>query len=143
MLPAAMHGLEPSANLHDRSPMSLSRLTRQLRQPLVALALCALMAQQMVGFVLTASPAMAYESGFSLCLSGPLPSSDDPLDVVGGAGFCPCTMQHVAGVLPTQSSVEPVALTLAKSLTPAAITRPDRRLTTGPPPARAPPLHLA
>lgn len=137
-----MHDLEPGANLHNRSPMSLSYLTRQLRQPLVALALCALMAQQMVGFVLTASPAMAYESGFSLCLSGPLDSDTDPLDMVGGAGFCPCTMQHVAGVLPTQCVPEAVASSPLRVVLPIALTRADMGLTTGPPPARAPPIHL-
>lgn len=126
--------------------MSLSHLTCQLRQPIVALALCALLAQQMVGFVLTASPVMAYEAGFSLCLSGPPPSNDDPVDaVVSGAGFCPCTMQHVAGVVPTQGAVEPITLAPADAFLPLALTRADMGLTTGPPPARAPPvlLHIA
>lgn len=140
--PAALLGLEPRADLHDRSSMSLSHLSHQLRQPFVALALCALLAQQMVGFVLTASPAMAYESGFSLCLSGPLSSGDDPLDIVGGAGFCPCTMQHVAGVLPAQSAVEPAVPPRAELFIPVAQTRADMGLTTGPPPARAPPANL-
>lgn len=122
--------------------MSLSRLTLQLRHPFVALALCALLAQQMVGFVLTASPVMAYEAGFSLCLNGPLESDTDPLDMVGGAGFCPCTMQHVAGVLPTQCILEPVASTPLRVVLPIALTRADMGPTTGPPPARAPPVHL-
>lgn len=122
--------------------MSLSRLTLQLRQPLVALALCALLAQQMVGFVLTAAPAMAYESGFSLCLSSPLSSSDDPMDMVAGAGFCPCTMQHVVGLIPVADGVAPVPWAMLDAFVPVALTRADMGLTTGPPPARAPPLHL-
>lgn len=126
--------------------MSLIRLICQLRQPLVALALCTLLAQQMVGFVLTASPVMAYEAGFSLCLNGSPPSNDDPASaVVSGAGFCPCTMQHVAGVLPVQGTVKPIALTLTDTLLPAAQTRSDMGLSVSPPSARAPPvpLHIA
>lgn len=122
--------------------MNLLRALHHLKAPLVALAFCALMAQQMVGFVLTASPVMAYESGFSLCLNGPLDSDTDPLDMVGGAGFCPCTMQHVAGVLPTQCILEPVASTPLRVVLPLALTRADMGPTTGPPPARAPPAHL-
>lgn len=122
--------------------MSLLRALHHLKAPFVALAFCALLAQQMVGFVLTASPVLAYESGFSLCLSGPPPSSDDPLDLFGGAGFCPCTMQHVAGILPAQSNLDPCAPTPLAMVLPLAQTRADLGLASGPPPARAPPFHL-
>lgn len=122
--------------------MSISHLTHQLRQPVVALALCALLAQQMVGFVLTASPVMAYEAGFSLCLSGSPPSSDDPLDMVSGAGFCPCTVQHGVGILPAQNTVEPRIRLVTQILLPLAPIRADTGLATGPPPARGPPLAL-
>lgn len=142
ILRASILDLEPAGNLHDRSFMSLLRLLHHLKAPLVALAFCALLAQQMVGFVLTTSPVMAYEAGFSLCLSGPPPSADDPLDMVGGAGFCPCTIQHVAAVLPTQGAVEPLAASRADFIMPQALTRADGHLSTGPPPARAPPFFL-
>ena len=83
------------------------RTLGRLRHPLAALGLCALLAQQVVGAVLTASPAMALESGFSLCLSGPPNAEDDPRDVVIGAGFCLCTLHLAAGLLPPDLTPEP------------------------------------
>jgi hypothetical protein len=115
----------------------------QLRAPLATLALCALLGQQMVGFVFTASPALAIESGFSLCLSGPPQADDDPKDLVIGAGFCPCTLTPGAALEPPSASSldRPVEATLS-----TPFVQPDVLLTdnppTGPPPARAPPATL-
>ncbi|MBO6676883.1 MAG: hypothetical protein JJ908_16370 [Rhizobiales bacterium] len=114
-----------------------------LRAPLATLALCALLGQQMVGFVFTASPALAIESGFSLCLSGPPEADDDPKDMVSGASFCPCTLTVGLALLPPSSP-----LVVAPLLSSAALTFiPHARLLidngpTGPPPARAPPATL-
>lgn len=114
-----------------------------LRGPLVALALCALLAQQVVGFVLTASPAFAIESGFSLCLSGPLDADDNPKDVVSGAGFCPCTLTSGLALLPPVAPLIAMPLVNADTL---HVATHDRVLAdsppTGPPPARAPPANL-
>ncbi|MEO0384958.1 MAG: hypothetical protein AAF234_15530 [Pseudomonadota bacterium] len=123
--------------------MRLFAALTMLRQPLAALALCALLGQQMVGFVLTASPAMAIESGFSLCLSGPPTPDDDPKDMISGAGFCPCTLTvGLAFLLPPAPLIE-------ASVTPLlglSFASQDSLLTdgppTGPPPARAPPATL-
>lgn len=123
--------------------MRLFAALTMLRQPLAALALCALLGQQMVGFVLTASPAMALESGFSLCLSGPPTADDDPKDMISGAGFCPCTLTVGLALLP------PSATLLAAPVKPwisLSFAHQDSLLTdsppTGPPPARAPPATL-
>ena len=122
--------------------MHALRILLTLRRPLATLALCALLVQQMVGFVLAASPALAIESGFSLCLSGPPPADDDPFDMVDGAGFCPCTLQLVTGVLPP-----PVTVSEAPILEPDRFALAGDSLhlaapSTGPPPARAPPATL-
>lgn len=122
--------------------MNALRALIDLRHPLAALAICALLAQQLVGVVLNASPAMALESGFSLCLSGPPSADEDPLSIVDGAGFCPCTITGLAGILPAASLIaEPVWQNRQNVLpTPAFIG--ISLLRTGPPPARAPPLTL-
>jgi hypothetical protein len=114
-----------------------------LRQPLAALALCALLAQQLVGFVLIASPAMALESGFSLCLSGPPGADDNPKDVIGGAGFCPCTLTTSLALLsPSGPQIAaPETLLLALSFAAHGSLLFDSP-PTGPPPARAPPAIL-
>ncbi|MFK7793678.1 MAG: hypothetical protein AB8B88_13530 [Devosiaceae bacterium] len=122
--------------------MNALRALLSLRQPIAALALCALLSQQLVGMVLTASPAMALEAGFSLCLSGPPPVDDDPLSVVDGAGFCPCTLHSMAGVLaPSPSPALPVFLAI-HAQEPLAQTKWIGNPSTGPPPSRAPPFHL-
>lgn len=111
-----------------------------LRAPLAALALCAILAQQLVGFVLTASPALAYESGFSLCLSGPPPADSDPRDAAQSAGFCPCTLQGMAGLVsPAVAVAAPLAFEHTAPLPPAFRHLSDIS-DTGPPPARAPPF---
>jgi len=123
--------------------MNVFAALTMLRQPLAALALCALLGQQMVGFVLTASPAMAIESGFSLCLSGAPTADDDPKDMISGAGFCPCTLTGGHALLPPSTPLveAPVMPALALSF-----AYSDRLLSdgppTGPPPARAPPATL-
>lgn len=123
--------------------MRLLQTLMQLRAPLAALALCALLGQQMVGFVLTASPALAIESGFSLCLSGPPTADDDPKDMISSAGFCPCTLSVGLAFLPPSAPLvaAPMAPTLVLGFAPQ-----DSLLTdgppTGPPPARAPPATL-
>lgn len=123
--------------------MSLLHAVHLLKAPLVAIAFCALLAQQMVGFVLTVSPAMAYELGFSLCLSGPPPSGEDPVDIaVHGAGFCPCTMQHAVGLLSVAETVERTHYLPFHTLLPSSKPGVSQVSITGPPPARAPPLRL-
>jgi len=116
-----------------------------LRAPLAALALCAILAQQVVGLVLTASPALAYESGFSLCLSTPPPVESDPRDAVQGAGFCPCTLQMMAALsVPAVLVAAPATFEHITLLPPASRHLSDIS-DTGPPPARGPPtiLHTA
>jgi hypothetical protein len=114
-----------------------------LRAPLATLALCALLGQQMVGFVFTASPALAIESGFSLCLSGPPQADDDPKDMVSGAGFCPCTLTVGLALLPPSSLLvdAPPISAVALTFTPQSNLITDSP-PTGPPPARAPPATL-
>jgi hypothetical protein len=115
----------------------------QLRAPLATLALCALLGQQMVGFVFTASPALAIESGFSLCLSGPPQADDDPKDMVSGASFCPCTLSVGLALLPPSSPMvdAPLASSAALTFSPQTSLLIDSP-PTGPPPARAPPATL-
>ena len=122
--------------------MHAFRILLTLRRPLATLALCALLTQQMVGFVLTASPALAIESGFSLCLSGPPSADDDPFDMVDGAGFCPCTLQLVAGVLPPSVTVSQPPLLEHERIASASDRLNLAAPSTGPPPARAPPAAL-
>ncbi|MEM6713073.1 MAG: hypothetical protein AAF590_12440 [Pseudomonadota bacterium] len=113
----------------------------ELRRPLAALALCALIAQQFVGVVLTASPVMAEASGFSICFTG---EADRDLDVDGerdahGFGFCSCTLQIAAGLLPL--SLGASFYLDSEHLTPLR-TAPDGVIHArahGPAPARAPP----
>ncbi|MEQ8656613.1 MAG: hypothetical protein RIC24_04795 [Hyphomicrobiales bacterium] len=123
--------------------MTVLRHLLDLRSPLATLALCALLGQQMVGYVLTASPAMALESGFSLCLSAPPGADDDPKDMVSGAGFCPCTLTVSLALLPPSTPLLETPLTSTHGL---SFVPQDRLLSdgppTGPPPARAPPKPL-
>ena len=112
----------------------------RLRHPLAALGLCALLAQQVVGAVLTASPAMALESGFSLCLGDPPDGDGDPRDGLIGAGFCPCTMQLVTGILASDLIVRPQGPVLGDGLswtvaeTALEHARHQRGLPRAPPP---------
>lgn len=122
--------------------MNAFRILLTLRQPLAALALCALLAQQMIGFALTASPALAIESGFSLCLSGPPSADDDPFDLIDGAGFCPCTLHMVMGVLPPAPALSISMAVDNESFALASDTLNLVAASTGPPPARAPPATL-
>lgn len=121
--------------------MNLLRALLLLRAPLATLALCALLSQQLVGLVLTASPAKASEAGFSLCLSGALPAEDGSGMV--GAGFCPCTLHAGMALLPAPcpSLAAPMpSVAAAYGLARQALD--CGRIPTGPPPARAPPITL-
>ncbi|MEM1284653.1 MAG: hypothetical protein AAGH43_04645 [Pseudomonadota bacterium] len=123
--------------------MSVTRFHHHLRGVLVALALCALAAQQLVGFALAASPALAQESGLSLCLSTAAEPGSPDGDTA--PGLCVCTLQHSVAVWsPVLGPAEPQTVALFAAMRPA-IQAPLRDPATLPPPSRAPPniFHIA
>ncbi|MEM6381147.1 MAG: hypothetical protein AAF739_00600 [Pseudomonadota bacterium] len=121
--------------------MTARRSSVQLRGPLVALALCALCAQQLVGFVLVASPAMADDLAWTLCLSSS--DSDQPGEKgLVSAELCDCIMHQTGAILSSGDPAVLVALGLAKQQSPLIGERPIGIYPTGPPPARGPPVFL-
>ena len=135
--------LDAAFETADNQSMNLARLHYHFRGVLAALALCALAAQQLVGFALAASPALAHESGFSLCLSS-APDLDNQADEPG-SGVCVCTLQHIAAVwLPALGLLAPHGASTFAVLRPAG-HEPSLDPATSPPPPRAPPtaFHIA
>ncbi len=122
--------------------MSLTHALRSLKHPFVALALCAVLAQQLVGVVLAASPVLAAESGLSICLGASSDTADPQSDAAGDPAFCPCTLTGLAVLEPPQPSITVPGLVSSASSLPANRALLWQAEATGPPPARGPPLTL-
>lgn len=126
--------------------MSVSAILLSLRGPLVALALCALAAQQLVGFAFAANPSLSDQGGFTLCLSAELtsvPGQDDQNAPLGVAHDCLCLLIVGAALAPApDAGPAPVLATAQPPIISQTFERSPLQAAP-PPPARAPPAFLA
>ena len=121
--------------------MTVLRSLLNLRQPLAALALCAMLAQTVVGFALTASPALAGQSGLSLCQNSQQGVPGETDDQQQGAGFCACVLTLAQALVPQHDTL-PLPQAVQTLCEPPFIGEAFGRAPSNPPPARAPPPFL-